>query len=56
MSKFIISEDHAERIGARITKGKRGKDFLVFWYKHKRSQLTLFSIKIIATGQHINHA
>lgn len=56
MSKLIASEDHAEALGEQITKGKRGESFTVFWYEQPRTRLTLFGIKIIATGKQIIYA
>ena len=56
MSNVIASEDQAEHLGERITKGKRGQDFTVFWYEQPRTRLTLFGIKIIATGRAITFA
>lgn len=42
---MIPSEAQAERIGERETGGKRGEDFWVFSYIHRRSQLTAFAVR-----------
>jgi hypothetical protein len=43
---IIPSEDQAERIGERLTGGKRDRDFIVFWYVQKWTNLTLFGVLI----------
>lgn len=50
---MIISEDQAEKIGEQITGGARGRDFIVFYYKHMRTKLTLFGVEITATEETI---
>lgn len=50
MSRSIISEQQAERVGERVTGGKRDAHFTVFWFEQPRTHLTMFGIEITATG------
>lgn len=49
----IASEQQAEQVGERITGGKRHEAFAVYQYVERKTGLTLFGIKITATGKAI---
>lgn len=49
--KPIASEQQAEEVGQRLTGGERGGAFAVYQYRDKATGLTLFGVKINATGR-----
>lgn len=56
MVKYIASEKQAKLVGEKQTKGENGKDFKIFRYEHPQTNLTMFGIEIIATGENITLA
>ena len=51
MTRLILSEDHAEQIGRERTGGERDKQFVVFLYRHRPSNITCFGVEITATRE-----
>lgn len=47
----LVSEEQAERAGRQHTGGEPGRDFTVFCYRDRASNLTLFGFQIAATKQ-----
>jgi hypothetical protein len=52
----ILSEQQAEAIGKDRTGGERDKDFKVFAFTDRRSNLTFFAVRIIDTKELISMA
>ena len=48
---IIPSEDQAEAVGIERTGGERGSEFEVFFYIQKRTNLTLFMVRIARTNE-----
>jgi hypothetical protein len=56
MTRLIISEEEAERLGEEITGKARDRGFTVFLYRKSPENLTLFGVEIKATREIITTA
>jgi len=51
MSKLIISEAQAERVGRDRTGGEPGEAFKVILYEVRPARITAFAVEVAETGQ-----